>query len=124
MRLAVNGRNIEVTPALKDYVKEKIGKIANHYDQIQSMEVTLSVNKNRSVAKNHTTEVKCSLNGTIINVTEDAESMYASIDIVADKVSRQVIKHKEKLLKGKNKTESIRTESFEVSEQEVENEEE
>ena len=45
MHIYVNGRNIEITDAIKSYVKEKIGKVANHYDQIQGIEVVLSVIK-------------------------------------------------------------------------------
>jgi len=113
MRLAVNGRNIEITPAIKEYVEEKIGKIVNHYDQIMDINVTLSVNKNPSVAENHVVEVQCKLNHARIHVTEQAESMYASIDLVADKLNRQVIKHKDKSLRSKNKSDSIRTGSIE-----------
>lgn len=124
MRLTVNGRNLEVTPAIKEYVEEKIGRITNHYDQIQKLEVTLSVTKNPSVAENHTAEVACLVAGATIHVKEEAESMYASIDLVADKLNRQVIKHKEKLLKGKSKTASIRTESVPVEGETEETEEE
>lgn len=120
MRLAVNGRNIEITPAIKEYVKEKIGRVANHYDQIIDLEVTLSVIKNPSVAQNHVAEVSCNISGARIHVTEEAESMYASIDLLADKLNRQVMKHKDKNLKGKHKTDSIRTGITEESEAETE----
>jgi putative sigma-54 modulation protein len=125
MRLAVNGRNIEITPAIKAYVEEKIGKIVNHYDQIIDLEVTLSVIKNPSVAENHVAEVSCNISGARIHVEEIAQSMYASIDVVADKLNRQVLKHKDKNVKGKYKTESIRlsggVESAETdSEEEIE----
>jgi putative sigma-54 modulation protein len=108
MRLNVNGKNVTVTKAIKEYVEEKIGRIVNHYDQILDIEVTLEVIKNPSVAENHIAEVSCKIPGERLHVTEKAESMYASIDLVADKLNRQVIKHKEKLLKGKNKGSSIR----------------
>lgn len=52
MHIYVNGRNIEITDAIKSYVKEKIGKVANHYDQIQGIEVVLSVIKNPSASAN------------------------------------------------------------------------
>ena len=113
MRLKINGRNITITQAIKDYVEEKIGRIANHYDQIIEIEVTLGVIKNPSVSENHITEVTCKLAGATVCVSEEAESMYASIDLVADKLNRQVKKHKEKQLKGKTKTDSIRTSSQE-----------
>ena len=61
MRILVNGRNIEITDAIKAYVKEKIGKVATHYDQIQGIEVVLSVIKNPAAAEKHIAEVRCSL---------------------------------------------------------------
>jgi len=50
MRILVNGRNIEITDAIKAYTKEKIGKVLTHYDQIQLIEVILNVTKNPSVS--------------------------------------------------------------------------
>ena len=112
MRIIVNGRNIEITDAIKAYVKEKIGKVLNHYDQIQMIEVVLSVIKNPSVTQNHTAEAVCRLtSGSSIVSEESAESMYASIDLLADKLNRQVIKYKDKNLKS-TKTGSIRTEEI------------
>lgn len=111
MRIYVNGRNIEITDAIKAYAKEKIGKVANHYDQIEGIDVVLTVIKNPSVAENHTAEVTCKLTTGAVHVTETAESMYASIDLVADKLARQVKKFKDKNL-GKSKSDSIRTPSM------------
>ena len=108
MRIYVNGRNIEITDAIKAYAKEKIGKVANHYDQIEGIDVVLTVIKNPSVAENHTAEVTCKLKTGAVHVTETAETMYASIDLVADKLARQVKKFKDKNL-GKSKLDSIRT---------------
>ena len=108
MHIYVNGKNIEITDAIKAYAKEKIGKVANHYDQIEGIEVMLTVIKNPSVAENHTAEVTCKLTTGAVHVTENAESMYASIDLVADKLARQVKKFKDKHL-DKSKSESIRT---------------
>lgn len=109
MHIHVNGKNVVITDAIKAYVKEKIGKVAAHYDQIQGIDTMLSVIKNPSVADSHIAEVNCKLAGEIIRVEEQAESMYASIDLVADKLSRQVKKFKEKNLKAKGGSESIRT---------------
>ena len=116
MRLAVNGRNIDVTPALKSYVEDKIGKVINHYDQIMELVITLGVVKNPSVHDKHFAEATCFVNGTKIHLKEEAESMYASIDLLSNKLDRQVRKNKEKLLK--NKSGSIRTTSPEIEEEE------
>ncbi len=108
MRIHVNGKNIEITDAIKAYAKEKIGKVAAHYDQIEAIDIMLTVIKNPSVAENHTAEVTCKLTTGAVHVAETAESMYASIDLVADKLARQVKKFKDKNL-GKSKLDSIRT---------------
>ena len=50
MHIHVNGRNVEITDAIKAYVKEKLGKVAAHYDQIQVIDIILTVIKNPSVA--------------------------------------------------------------------------
>ena len=117
MHIYVNGRNIEITDAIKSYVKEKIGKVAGHYDQIHGIEVVLSVIKNPAASEKHVAEVTCKLNTTSIHLEETAESMYASIDLLADKLSRQVQKFKDKALSAGSK-ETIR--NSEVKEEAVE----
>ena len=109
MHIYVNGRNIEITDAIKAYVKEKFGKVANHYDQIQGIDVVLSVIKNPAASGKHVAEVSCKMNTGVVRCEESAESMYASIDLLADKLDRQVKKFKDKTL-GSDKT-SIRTEA-------------
>ena len=107
MYIHVNGKNIEITPAIKAYVKEKIGKVANYYDQIQGIDVILSVIKNPAASGKHVAEVVCKLTSGAIHCEESAESMYASIDLLADKLSRQVQKFKDKALSAGSK-ETIR----------------
>lgn len=113
MHIYVNGRNLEITEAIKAYVKEKIGKVTNHYDQIQGIEVVLSVIKNPAATGKHVAEVTCKLNSGAIHCEESGESMYESIDLLADKLDRQVKKYKDKTLSSKDKSASIRTEAYE-----------
>lgn len=108
MHIYVNGRNIEITDAIKAYVKEKIGKVANHYDQIQGIDVVLSVIKNPAASGKHVAEVSCKMSTGVVRCEEAADSMYESIDLLADKLDRQVKKFKDKSL-GSDKS-SIRTE--------------
>lgn len=110
MRITVKGRNIEITDAIRSYAEEKIGKVMNHYDQIQSIDVVLNVIKNPSVSQSHTAEVICKFVSGSVQAEESAESMYASIDLVADKISRQVKKFKEKQISS-SKNSSIRTDA-------------
>lgn len=111
MHIYVNGRNIEITDAIKAYVKEKMGKVAAHYDQIQGIDVVLSVIKNPSASGKHVAEVSCKMNTGVVRCEEAGESMYESIDLLADKLARQVQKFKDKSL-GTDKT-SIRTDGKE-----------
>ena len=114
MHIHVNGRNIEITEAIKAYVKEKIGKVVNHYDQIQAIDVVLSVIKNPSASGKHVAEVSCKMSTGVVRCEEAADSMYESIDLLADKLIRQVNKFKDKSL-GSDKS-SIRTD---IKEEEV-----
>ena len=111
MRITVKGRNIEITDAIRAYAEEKIGKVMNHYDQIQSIDAVLNVIKNPSVSQSHTAEVLCKFVSGSVKAEESAESMYASIDLVSDKLSRQVKKFKEKQITS-SKTASIRTDAM------------
>ena len=98
MYIHVNGKNSENTEAIKAYVKEKFGKVVNHYDQITGIDVVLSVIKNPAASGKHVAEVSCKTNIGVIRCEESAESMYASIDLLADKLDRQVKKFKDKSL--------------------------
>ncbi len=118
MYIHVNGRNIEITDAIKAYVKEKIGKVATHYDQIQGIDVVLSVIKNPSAEGKHIAEVICKTNTGSIRCEEAAESMYASIDILADKLARQITKQKDKNISSDKA--SIRTDVQKEEKEEVE----
>ena len=98
MYIHVNGKNIEITEAIKSYVKEKLGKVVNHYDQITGIDVILSVIKNPAATGKHVAEVSCKTNTGVIRCEESAESMYESIDLLADKLDRQVKKFKDRSL--------------------------
>lgn len=99
----VTGNNIEVTPALKDYVIKKVEKTLGKLTNVGAAfecDVHLSVNKNPKVKKAHTTEVTTSLKGTVIRTSEANEDMYASIDLVTDRLARKLRKYKERRIDG------------------------
>lgn len=121
MHIHVNGRNLEITDAIKAYVKEKIGKVTTHYDQIQAIDVVLTVIKNPSASGKHVAEVSCKTNSGVIRCEEAAESMYASIDLLADKLDRQVKKFKDKSLSSDKA--SIRIDNTAAEEEDIEEEE-
>jgi len=94
MHVTVTGRNIELTPALKEYLIDKLQRSQKHFDHSLSITALLSVAKNPSVAASQTAEVTIKLNGSTIRGEESTENMYASIDLVADKIERQLRKYK------------------------------
>ena len=99
MKIIIEGKNIELTQALKDYVNEKLKKLEHHYEYIikgHEVKVKLSVAKNPSITNSNVTEVTIFLDGKIIRSEESSEDMYASIDLVADKLDRQIQKYKAK----------------------------
>lgn len=94
MHVTVTGRNIELTSALKDYLLEKLKRAQKHFDHPLDATALLSVAKNPSIPNNQTAEVTLKVNGTVIRGEESTENMYASIDLVADKIERQLRKYK------------------------------
>jgi putative sigma-54 modulation protein len=97
MKFVIHGKNIEVTDAIRDYVHQKIEKAANHYQNLTTeIDVHLSVASNPRISDSQNAEVTLFVNGSIIRAEESSESLYASIDLVSDKIARQLRKYKEK----------------------------
>lgn len=103
MQVTVTGRNIELTNALKDYLKDKLGRAQKHFDHPLDVTALLSVAKNPSIPDNQTAEITIKVNGSIIRGQESTENMYASIDLVADKIERQLRKFKTRYYHKGNK---------------------
>jgi putative sigma-54 modulation protein len=94
MKVKVIGKNIEVTEALKNIIEKKISRLDRYFNPEVEAHTTLSVQKNR-----HTIEVTIPFNGVILRCEERNEDMYISIDIVVDKLERQIRKQKTRLEK-------------------------
>src|SRR5689334_9058906 len=91
MNLHLSGHHLEITPALRDYVTSKLERIKRHFDHVIDVNVILSVEKLQKRA-----EANVHLSGKDIFVECDDADMYAAIDTLADKLDRQILKHKEK----------------------------
>lgn len=103
MKLLIQGNNIAVTESIHDYVEQKLEKAVRHFQNITSkVDVHLSVARNSRIERKHKAEVTVFANGTVIRAQEGSENLYASIDMVADKIARQLRKYKEKHLDKKN----------------------
>lgn len=92
MNLSISGRHLEITPAIREYATTKMARIGRHFDNVIDTQVMLSVEKLQ-----HTAEVTVRLPGKDIHCGARDENLYASIDLLADKIDRQVIKYKTKL---------------------------
>lgn len=99
MKLLIQGNNITVTDAIHDYVEQKLEKAVKHFQNMTTkVDVHLSVERNARINDKHKAEVTVYANGTIIRAQEGSENLYASIDMVSDKIARQLRKYKEKHL--------------------------
>ena len=103
MKILIEGKNIELTGALKDYINDKFSKLRKHYEHIlkeHDIRVKLSTAKNPRITNNSITEVTIFLDGKIIRSEHASEDMYASIDLVSDKLERQLHKYKDKVYRS------------------------
>ena len=91
MKIVVNGRHLEVTPALRNYAEDKIQKFNKYLPETSEAIVTLSIEKYR-----HKAEVLLKANGVLIQAESVTGEIYSSIDEVSEKLHRQVKKYKEK----------------------------
>jgi len=107
MKLLIQGNNLTVTDAIHDYVEQKLEKAVKHFQNITTkVDVHLSVARNSRISNKHKAEVTVYANGTVIRAEENSQNLYASVDMVSDKIARQLRKYKEKQADKKTRTES------------------
>lgn len=92
MQVNLSGHHVEITESMRGYVQEKLARLTRHFDHVTNVQCILSVEKLEQKA-----EATLHLSGNDIFAEAVDEDMYAAIDALADKLDRQVIKHKEKL---------------------------
>jgi putative sigma-54 modulation protein len=93
MQVNISGHQLVVTDALRDYITEKLGRLERHFDKITNVQVILEVEKLKQKI-----EATVRVAGGEVVANAEHEDMYAAIDLLADKLDRQLIKHKEKQL--------------------------
>jgi len=93
MRIETYGQQIEVTPPLRDYVESKLARLARHFDQVMDVKTQLSLDK-----PTHRAEATLLVSGRTFHADASGDDMYAAIDLLADKLDRLLLKHKEKLV--------------------------
>jgi len=92
MNLSVSGHHLEVTPALRSYVHSKIARVTRHFDHVIDARVLLTADKLKRKA-----EVTLRVRGKDLHCESEEGDLYAAIDLLADKLDRQILKYKDKL---------------------------
>jgi len=93
MQIAITGRNLEITEALRRYAEEKVARLQRFVDQITSVHVILMIEKYRQIA-----EITLRIRDLTIRGEESSDDLYCAIDLVADKIERQILRYKEKIV--------------------------
>lgn len=92
MQLNITGQHIEITPALREFVNTKFAKLEQYSDRITQVHVVLKVERVQQIA-----EATLHVSGGELHATSEVNDMYAAIDGLIDKLSRQLTRHKDKL---------------------------
>ncbi|MGL5964806.1 MAG: ribosome hibernation-promoting factor, HPF/YfiA family [Fusobacteriaceae bacterium] len=95
MKMIIHGKHLSVTPAMRQYAEEKIGRVGKYFDNILEIDVTLSAEKLKT-GPHHTAEALIYINGSVIKGSSTETDLYAAIDDVSDVLETQVKKIKEK----------------------------
>ena len=98
MATIVRGKNLEITPALKDHVEKQEKKVTKYFDNEVNVQALLSVEKDRKVA-----EITLKVDGVVLRGVEGNDDMYAAIDLVYDKLVRQIHKYKTRIARRMKK---------------------
>jgi putative sigma-54 modulation protein len=93
MSIETFGQQLEVTPALRNYVETRLARLARHFEQPFDVRTQLSLERTE-----HCAEANITIAGRTLHADASAENMYAAIDLLADKLDRLLVKHKEKLI--------------------------
>lgn len=97
MNLLITGQHVDVSPALRAYVENRLDRVIRHFDQIIDIAVILGIEKPSDKDKRQRAEVNLRVKGNIFHVDHYAEDLYIAIDGLVDKLHRQVLRHKEKI---------------------------
>jgi putative sigma-54 modulation protein len=100
VRLQVKGKNVEVSDSLKDYARQKLGKLEKHLNDASRLELELQVERNPSISENQVAEATIWTKGPVLRARESSSDMKASIDLLVEKLERQARRYREKRRRG------------------------
>ena len=93
MQIETHGQQIEVTPALRDYVETRLARLGRHFEHPGQIRVQLGLDK-----PDHKAEATVNLSGRTLHTDASGQDMYAAIDLLADKLDRLLMKQKERMV--------------------------
>ena len=94
MNLTISGHHLDVTPAIREYVQSKLERITRHFDQVIDSHVILAIDNLTEKDKRQKAEINLRLSGKTVHVESVAQDLYAAIDLLMDRLDRQVVKYK------------------------------
>jgi putative sigma-54 modulation protein len=100
VRLQVKGKNVDVSDSLKDYARQKLGKLEKHLNDASRLELELQVERNPSISENQVAEATIWTKGPVLRARESSSDMKASIDLLVEKLERQARRYREKRRRG------------------------
>ncbi len=118
LKYTIRGENIEVTDAIRDYVEKKVGKVERYFDR--ELDATAHVNLRTYPDNSAIVEVTIPLKNLTLRAEEDSQDLYGSVDLVVDKLERQIRKHKTKLNRRSRETGLLPDDIFEQAPQDEE----
>jgi putative sigma-54 modulation protein len=108
MPVRVQGKHITVTDALRSYATEKLAKLPRHFGQCRDAQVVFSTARDRSFGRSNVVEMTVRCDGFVLRSEEASDDMYASIDLAAAKLERQLAKYRSRLIEKRRQDESRR----------------
>jgi putative sigma-54 modulation protein len=97
MNILITGQHLDLTPAIRAYVENKLERIVRHFDQVIDIAVILGVETTAEKERRHRAEVNLRVKGDVLHAECRAEDLYAAIDMLMEKLDRQVLKFKGKV---------------------------
>jgi len=108
LHVIVQGKHLAVTPALRAYAEAKLGRIARYFDHVQEAQVVLSVERRGDLGRAQVVEVTMRGDGVLLRGEEASADMYAAIDLVVEKLKKQIARYRSKFIERRRREESRR----------------
>ena len=96
MNLTISGHHLEITPAIRNHVEKKLNRMKRNFDSVIDITVLLAVDNSSDKDERQRAEIKLNMSGKTLHAESVSQDLYAAIDLLMDKLDRQLVKHKTK----------------------------